>query len=228
MPARQTLGLVIAKILDLVYPPRCLGCSAFGHWLCPGCLSRSTFLSEPHYISERDCATLRTIPVWSVGVHQGILRQAVHALKYDGLRALAQPMGRLMAAIWREHRLQADYIVPVPLHSQRMKERGYNQSWLLANVLAAEVGVTATERALARMRDTPAQVSLSAQERRANVSGAFVANNEVLSNRRVVLLDDVCTSGATLLACAAAIEAVNGNAVAAITFTRALRLEPDL
>ncbi|MGQ9553400.1 MAG: ComF family protein [Anaerolineae bacterium] len=162
-----------------------------------------------------------------MGAHQGILRRAVHALKYDGLRVLAQPMGRLMAVAWRERRLQADYIVPVPLHSRRMRDRGYNQSWLLASVLAAEVGVAAAGRALARMRDTPAQISLSAQERRANVSGAFLADS-VLSGKRIVLLDDVCTSGATLLACAAAIEAVNGSAVAAITFTRALQLEPDL
>ena len=226
MPANRALGYAIARLLDLIYPPRCLQCSSFGEWLCSDCLSRSTLLHGPTRISGSNADT-RTMLVWSVGTHQGILRRAVHELKYEGMRVLAEPMGGLMARTWREHELQADCIVPVPLHDLRRKERGYNQSQLLANALAAKTGVAANERALVRVRDTPTQVGLSALERLANVRDAFRAD-EWLAGKRVILVDDVCTSGSTLLACGAAVEAATGRTMGAMTFARAGHLAPDI
>ena len=220
MQAGRAIGRWLGRVLDLVFPPRCLGCGAWGVYLCPDCLSDAHFLATPKTVGWGYQGEALPLTVWSVGLHQGILREAVHQLKYEGLRALAQPMAAMLASTWRQAGLSASGIVPVPLHSSRQRSRGYNQSTLLARALAAEVGVPAVEGAVIRVRATPPQVGLSARERLANVEGAFQAAN-CLRGMRLIVLDDVCTSGATLVACAQAISQAGGEVVAAMTFTRA-------
>jgi ComF family protein len=207
-------------VLDLIYPARCLGCKSWGAYLCPECLSRAALLDTPTHVAWAPSGSGRTLVVWSVGLHNGVLREGVHALKYEGLRAAARPMGRLVAATWRRQGLSASAIVPVPLHQVRQKERGYNQSVLLARALGDTVGVTVLEKGLIRLRPTPPQVGLSARERLANMRGAFQGSAD-LSGKSLILLDDVCTSGATLAACAEAVAQAGGVVTAAVTFTRA-------
>lgn len=211
------------RVLDLLYPPHCLECGRSGVWLCPDCVSAAARSGGPKWLRPGAGPPLA---VWSVGMHDGVLRRAVHALKYEGMHALARPMAGLMATVWRAQAIGAERLAPVPLHPRRARERGYNQSALLARALAQEVGVTADAEGLSRTRYTPAQVGLRAAERMANVRGAFRAS-ERLAGRTVVLLDDVCTSGATLLECAAAVRAAGGTAVAAVTFTAASSTTAD-
>ena len=156
--------------------------------------------------------------LWIAGFYIHPLDHAIHALKYAGKRRVAEPLGLLMAETYRRQarfRLPPDALLPVPLHARRQAERGYNQSALLARVVSRELGLPLVEDALARLRNTPQQVGLSGGERRKNVAGAFACmpGHPLVEGRRLVLLDDVCTTGATLAACAETLLAAGAREV---------------
>lgn len=114
-----------------------------------------------------------------------------------------------------------DIIVPVPLHTTRLRERGYNQAALLAREMARQVGLAVDERTLLRQRSTAPQVELDIEQRKENVHGAFRCSSDALAGRRVLLIDDVCTTGATLEACAVAVQEGGADCVWALTLARA-------
>ncbi len=223
-------------LLDLFYPPRCPGCGRVGALFCEACQAQIEALPKPACIrcghpaaTETLCPECRQIPsnldrIASSAIFDHPLRDAIHDLKYNNNRSIARPLGARMAAYWLEHRLSADLIVPVPLHRGRLAERGYNQAALLARVLGREVGVRVAEDTLERQRATQQQVGLGASDRRQNVAGAFAGRGDV-SGRCVVLIDDVCTTGSTLEACATALRASGTAGVWAFTLARA-RWEP--
>jgi ComF family protein len=145
------------------------------------------------------------------------LRSIVHALKYDNRRTLARPLAQLMRRAGTGLLLSADVAVPVPLHPMRQRERGFNQ----AADLAAHVGLPVLP-ALQRVRRTPTQTALPADERRTNVRGAFRATRHArrLAGATVLLVDDVRTTGATLEACAEALKEAGVTNVLALTAAR--------
>ena len=110
----------------------------------------------------------------------------------------------------------------MPLHADRLHARGYNQAALLAREMARRVGLTVEEQTLLRRRSTSSQVKLNAQQRKKNVHGAFTCSGDGLAGKRVLLIDDVCTTGATLEACAIALRAGGAREVQALTLARAL------
>lgn len=153
-------------------------------------------------------------------VMDGTARRLVHALKYDGHSALAEPMGHLMAACLAGWGISPDVIVSVPLHPSRRRRRGFNQAVLLARSLAEVSGIRMDAALLRRTRNTVAQVQTTgAEERRRNVAGAFVATRPI-PVRNVLLVDDVCTTGATMRECAGALRASGALRVFALTFAR--------
>jgi ComF family protein len=225
-------------LLDLLYPPHCVSCGRAGEWLCPDCLGAMQRLREPIC---RQCGHPLTAPgrcaaclekethldaTRSIAPHRAPLRQAVHALKYEGLTVLADPLGDLMAEGYAHFGLNAEVIMPVPLHPARERRRGHNQSHLLARALGQRITLPVRNDLLRRARNTPAQVGLSRQERWHNVWGAFSCTSDDLSYRKVLLVDDVMTTGATLQACAAALRQAGATHVCALTLTRAGRLRP--
>lgn len=132
---------------------------------------------------------------------EGAIRQAVHRLKYNGQRTLAEPLGLFLART-ASQMPAVDAVVPVPLHPSRERLRGYNQSALLARVLARHLGVPVVA-ATRRVRQTRDQIGLDRHQRRENVKGAFACTNSaVAAGRSLLLVDDVCTTGSTMLACA--------------------------
>lgn len=219
-------------LLDLLYPPRCPGCGRLGSVLCDACQARIEAPPRPACprcgqpgASDALCPTCLKTPshidgIAAAAVFAHPLRDAIHDLKYNNNRSLAEPLGRLMAAAWQAHGLPADRIVPVPLHPGRQAERGYNQSALLARVLAQTVGMPLDERVLIRQRPTQHQVGLGRAERQQNVAGAFSCRDD-LSGQRVVVIDDVCTTGSTLEACAEALKAAGATTVWGFTLARA-------
>jgi ComF family protein len=155
------------------------------------------------------------------------LRSCIHSLKYGGNVRLASPLGLLLAKAYRESHIRADFIVAVPLHPERLRERGYNQATLLAKVCAQAVGVPINTSVFQRTRATQAQVELPAHERYSNVAGAFhclseIATKGLLKRRVVVIIDDVCTTGATLEACAAPLFAAGASEVWGLVLARPL------
>jgi len=163
---------------------------------------------------------LRIEGIRAVAYLEGPLRKAIHRFKYDNVRDLAAPLGGLLGDYLERELLPAEVIVPVPLHPKRLRERGYNQSALLARQLGEQTGLPVLEGSLLRMRETASQVELSAQERKENVRGAFACVDERLAGKRVLLIDDVCTTGATLEACSIALAQRGPRSVWALVLAR--------
>lgn len=226
---------VIQHMLDLLYPPRCAGCQRSGHVLCPSCLAQIPSLprgcqrcSGP-LAAGSICASCQSFPLRfsglrAVSVYQEPLRSYIHALKYDGNTRLAQPLGSLLASAYHASGLHADALVPVPLHSERYKQRGYNHAALLARVCASQVGVPLVAQILVRHRATLSQVGLQHWERQQNVQGAFSCSPAYtagqLRGRTLLLIDDVSTTAATLEACAAPLFAAGVAAVFGLVLAR--------
>ena len=153
-------------------------------------------------------------------IMKGAVREAVHALKYGGVRSAAPVLGKLLASWWEKNQMRADLVVPVPLHKRRLRNRGYNQSSLLARELSKRTGLPLTEQVLVRTRDTPPQVSLSSRvERARNVEGSFQCVGDV-EGLKILLLDDVVMTGSTMSACASALNAAGARSVCGLALAR--------
>lgn len=230
----MSIGQALLTLLrDLIFPPRCALCRQPGPLLCPTCLATFPSFDEPRcprcdlpaLSSGRPCRACQrgALPglagVRVVGPHRGPLRAAILALKFDGRRALAEPLGQMLAARWQTAPAGVDALVPVPLHPARRKERGFNQSRLLAEAAGARLELPLRPALLRRTRPTPQQVGLSWEARQQNVAGAFHATPDAAGGRWL-LVDDVCTTGATLVACSAALRDAGAVAVWALTLAR--------
>jgi ComF family protein len=157
---------------------------------------------------------------------EGTLREAIYGLKYSYIRDLAEPLGDMLIDYYGDTPLPADAIIPVPLHPRRRRERGYNQSALLAGRLGAATKVPVHNDLLRRHRYTRSQTRLNAEERSQNVQGAFsLAKHhdvtQTIVDKRVLLIDDVATTGATLRACAQTLREQGVHSVWALTVARA-------
>jgi ComF family protein len=242
MPAARWLG----PLLDLVFPALCPVCAARSDdadhrpfcrpcWadlpvgVGPGCvLCGEPF---PGLAGRLPCDACRRTPppfafARAVAAYRDGMRAGIHALKFDRRAVVAAPLGRLLAAAgpaclpappgeW------VDALVPVPLHASRRAERGFNQAELLATPCGRRWGVPVLPRALVRARATAPQTELDAEARRANVRGAFaVARPAEVRDRRLLLVDDVLTTGATVAAAARALRAAGAAAVGVLVLAR--------
>jgi ComF family protein len=147
------------------------------------------------------------------------LREVVHQFKYKGVRRLAQPLGQLMAAQLVARPLVADAVIPVPLHRERLAERGFNQAEALAQVVARALDLPLLATGLERVRATEQQAHLDARQRAANVHGAFRWRGAP-PPRRLLIIDDVLTTGATIGACAEALRESGATAVYGLALAR--------
>lgn len=202
--------------LDLLFPPHCAGCDRVGSLLCPRCLAR--IVRPP----ARRLEWFDDVAVCAE--YQEPISTAIHAFKYDGQVRLAEPLGALLLSRISEIGWPVDAVCAVPLHPSRQRERGYNQAELLAAVVARTTGWRLESSGLRRVRETASQVHLDARQRRDNVDGAFAAEPDLVSGQRVLLVDDVLTTGATLSACACALcqagaARVYGATIAGAVFT---------
>ena len=162
----------------MLFPPRCVGCRETGSLLCARCRDEFELVEPPlcphcgrPRNNDRLCPLCQRDPlqvdgVRSVAYFDGTLREAIHNFKYDNMEDLAIPLGELMGIYWEKSPLPAEIIVPVPLHKDRLRERGYNQAALLAKEFGKSVGLPVSENSLIRMRATRPQVDLNAQERK--------------------------------------------------------------
>ncbi len=220
------------QFTDLLFPPACGGCRTPGSLWCVTCRAAVKPVTPPWCekcgepnTPELLCSKCRAQPLqieWicSAALFAGPLRQGIHRFKYERLSSLADPFGEILADYWRAQQLAADWLVPVPLHPSRERDRGYNQSNLLAQRLGAQVGVAVSARGLRRTRVTAIQMELNAAQRKENVSGAFACVDERLRGKRIVIIDDVCTTGATLDACAEALLQTGAVSVMGLTLAR--------
>lgn len=234
------------KLLDLFFPPRCLSCRDFLRnsegGLCPVCEGQWPHLTPPfcdlcscpfrssettsHLCGEclgepRSCGR-----VYAAGRYEGILHDLIVRLKYCGEERLARFLGRRMAdALARNGH---DLVLPVPLHARRLRERGFNQALLLARetsrVWGREGGGGEIDPlVLMKKRETPPQAVLKGEERRRNLKGVFaIRRPEKIMDRRILLVDDVYTTGATVEECSRALLRAGAKSVEALVLARAV------
>ena len=149
------------------------------------------------------------------------MREAIHKLKYENLRALAAPLAGTLREYLIDNPLDADVLVPVPLHRKRLRERGYNQAELLAQELGKLINMQVVTDVLIRLKPTPPQARMSTmEERKRNIADSFACRDGRLRGKRVLLLDDVSTSGSTLDACAAVLKANGASSVWGLVMAR--------
>jgi ComF family protein len=207
----RALAALVASALS---PPACAACDAplaRGRVFCPTCAE--TVLRS--WRGEADSAL-------AFAEFGGAVAAALKRFKYEDRPDLAGPLGELMRRAVREAGLGADVVVPVPLHPRRLVERGYNQAALLGRAVAAELGVPLGARVLGRRRSTGQQARLGREERLVNVAGAFTVRDvRAVRGKRVVLVDDVATTGATLGACREVLLAAGAAEVVAVVLARA-------
>lgn len=212
-------------ILDLLLPPDCPGCGREGEVLCRSCRSPlDRRLGEPPGVPLGLPADvpLGLVQLEWCSAFTGPTRRALHALKYDGERRLAAPLAEAMAVRWRAAGRGGNLLVPVPVHAQRRRERGFDQAEDLARACGRALGLPVVA-ALERRERTAAQHALGRQQRAVNVGGAFGLREGAaggVAGRWVVLIDDITTTGASLSGCAAALYAVGALAVSALTVAR--------
>ncbi len=204
----------IERALAFVFPDRCVGCGSAGALFCAACRAAARPVAD-----EAPPAGLDAIVVaWR---YEGSVRRAVHALKYQRRRRVARVLANALAASLGECPY-GDALIPVPLHPERLAERGFNQSAELARHLARRWSLPVLANGLIRQRDTGHQARLRRRERQTNVAGAFAWRAPTPPPARAILVDDVLTTGATLGACAAALRAAGSRQVVALTLARAL------
>ena len=242
---------VFKKIIDLIYPPRCHICKKFlwenraekNHKellfcqpcfdgfseitssLCPICGRPLAALDEEDHVCE-DC--LRKRPFFDKAgapyLYEGGLMSAIHQFKYDGKSYMAGSLGHLLALFARKWLKEMDdclIMMPVPLHPKRLRERGFNQSLLLARYMASMMVAELDFLSLRRIRYTRPQTGLKSNERRKNVRRAFeLKDRQTVKGRTIVLVDDVATTGNTLNECARVLKRAGCDKVFCLVLAR--------
>ena len=220
------LAKLKGRALDIFFPRWCIGCGKEGEFICDSCCRALPRIMPP--LCPR-CGRPQASGIlcsscvgWQTKINgirspfrfDGVIRQAIHQLKYRNLRALAQPLAGLLQDYLATNPLSGEVLVPVPLHQKRLRERGYNQSGQLARELGKLISLPVVDDCLIRHRlASPQTRTVTVEERRRNVAGAFSCRDGRLKDKQVLLLDDVSTSGATLDAGAAVLKAAGAASV---------------
>jgi ComF family protein len=238
--------MLMKALLDILFPALCHGCKAFipdaGELhLCAGCLSDSPVVSSPHCIicgrpflteggiDHRCGGCINELPSFAAAraavLFEGPVRELIHRFKYGKKVQHSRPLALLAAGELEEFvtASAADLVIPVPLHVKRLRERGFNQAVLLGEILAKKWRLPLSRNNLNRNRWTEPQINLNAAQRRHNVRGAFaVKDATAVRDRRIILLDDVYTTGSTVSECARTLKTEGAAEVFVVTIARAL------
>lgn len=246
MPVPSTRRSVLHRswhrLVDFLLPAACPLCSSAcgGDPFCHACLSgikpplryACPTCGEPYSEtcgSHHPCQACMNRPpahrhYFTAGLYEGPLREAIHRFKYEGRVVLDRALARLVDAALPAG-LEVDQIVPVPLYPDRLRSRGYNQAKLIAAQLSRLRRWPLSTSGLDRIRQTEPQQGLAARHRRTNLKNAFGAS-ESIAGSRLLLIDDVCTTGATLAACSDALSKAGAAEIIAVTVARARRHGP--
>jgi ComF family protein len=240
---RRAADQAFCGLFQLIFPDDCRVCGEPLHEVsripvCHACLSRPESLAADYFCLDCHIPFLNRFPLdehgrcalcrlgltgfdtaYTFGSYEDTLRELIHLFKYEKVQPLKKPLGALIAqAVPRDR--QFDVIVPMPLHWKRRWIRGFNQSQLLAGEISRRLGVPVI-RAVRRVKETSPQAGLTNAKRRLNMRGAFaIRQGTNLKNLRVLLIDDVLTTGATASACAKVLKRAGASHVAVAAIAR--------
>ena len=204
---------IFGSVLDWIYPPVCVSCGKPGALICEECLSKLPAvgdhycsvcgkpLKKNHYCRLCGRSGFRFGAARAPYLYDGPVSAMIKKLKFGGMMSLAPILSGLLAEYWKSLDWETDLIVPVPLSRKSQAQRGFNQSELIARHFGKAVGVPCKPGALMKQRETKQQVGLNAEERRINLSGSFAAEKSFIKDKRILLLDDVMTTGSTFSEC---------------------------
>jgi len=223
-PIRESRGYSICedciKAIELIEPPYCVKC---GKPLIP-----NDFFKQNKNIICANCREKKYSFEFarSVGIYSDVLRKCIHLFKYYGEKKLAKPLGKLLIDYLsknKEFGRDIDLIIPVPLHQNNYKKRGFNQSALLSKVIGDYFSIPVGEDILIKKKFTPFQVNLSKKEREKNILRAFsVEKPEEIKEKNVLILDDVFTSGSTVEECAKELKKAQAKKIFVLTLARTI------
>jgi len=231
----------VARFFGILYPASCCNCGCgLGpgeRFFCTGCVGSVELLSSPFctscgipFISRvtadhlcHECMKKR--PPYDMAraqaIYKGIVKESIHLYKYRPVRSLKGYLGDFIEEGARKWFSEADLSVAVPLHKMRLRQRGFNQSLFLAQRASTALGIELSVDGLARIKNTRPQVDLDRGEREANVRGAFKAvRPDEFKGRKVLLIDDVYTTGATVKECAKVLRSAGADKVFVLTVAR--------
>lgn len=228
------LGSYFQRLLSLLLPSRCAACHKANALFCGRCWDEVEWIERPicrccgcnmaqsNLLCSRCYHQPTTIDCNRAAVFFGRpIRRAIHALKYTGNTTIAPDLANIMALRWQIWSFPTDLIMPIPLHPAREIERGFNQSALLAQLFADQVNLPIENNGVFRIRPTEQQAKqLNRQARVDNVAGAFMADPYHVKNKRILLIDDVTTTGATLEAAAKGILNAGAQSVSSYCVAR--------
>ena len=230
------------KVLDIFFPKLCVGCGKWGSYFCPKCVGNILQGDLVCPNCERPAIGGAVHPLcrgrwkldglWSLGIYQGSLREAIKQLKYGRVRGLAETLVDILVEYWakfqpfvldqiKKNRGVGWVVIPVPLHWWRSNDRGFNQSSLIGQILSKKLGLYYCD-GLKRIRYTKSQIKLKGQQRKQNIFNAFAISPNILISKfpNILLLDDVWTTGSTLRECCYVLKRNGAKKVWAITLAR--------
>lgn len=235
----------INATLDLVYPRVCYSCNKSirdenEKYICFKCRNKidiknknrcvrcGTFIGPYAANSKSGCVMCSKVKLYFDAVHsitsyEGVMRELIHRYKYDYNECLAKPLGKILVQGLKHINVlnEMDFVIPVPLYWRRKVKRGFNQSELLAKIVAKHLSLKYSKRILIRNKNTETQTHLSRDERVVNVKNAFVVNKpSLISGKSIILVDDVMTTGVTASECAHALKGNGAALVHVIALTR--------
>jgi competence protein ComFC len=231
----KQISFVKQYINDVLFPVFCLGCRREGEWVCQDCLAQIPPLTQTscfscgRVVSNNACCDTckqeRCVDIyWSLySHHTPLISDVIEQLKYHGASDIVRAVSLLCAQHQYLHSLvhSIDVVIPVPLHLVRFRERGFNQSQYIAQSVGGIVGVPVISSALSKTKQTKQQARLSLKTRKENVVGAFtVLHANEVTGQRVLLVDDVLTTGSTVDACAKVLMSAGARSVCVLTLAR--------
>jgi ComF family protein len=201
----------IWRIVDFFYPPFCCYCGKIGYEVCPSCFSNIEIITNQKicFACGRVLPKNGICPICSLsppsfdqtrswGIYTGVLKQIIQKLKYKRGFGIIEYISKPIIESINNWGIPIDMIIPIPLGRKRKKERGYNQSTLIASPISKYFNIPISHSALYRFRETKSQVGLNYEERNLNIKGAFQASNAEISQKSILLIDDIATTCATL------------------------------
>lgn len=207
--------MILDYLLEILFPKRCISCNSSSDWFCQKCISTVEFLDDnfippPPYLSA----------VIAIAKFKGSLKEAIHAFKYESVKELGHALGDLAIQHLSDNCLnfvRRRIVVPVPLHKWKLVDRGFNQSLILGERIAQRLNLVINKNVLIKTRSTSNQVDLKKEERKNNLKGAYkVTNPSAIKNKRILLIDDVLTTGSTLSECAKTLKKAGARDVAGL------------